>query len=245
MSIKLQADNFINIPFTTENLDLYLVRTAILKSINWIMPKMQGRLLDIGCGKMPYKKYILSGSKVEEYLGLDIEGALKYDENVRPDYVWDGRTMPLEENSFDCAIGTEVLEHCPDPEVVLKETYRVLKSGGVFFFTVPFLWNLHEAPHDEYRYTPFSLERHLRNSGFDNIEIHATGGWHLAMAQMIGLWVKRSPISNISQRKHHWLSKIALGVMKKLIKLSAFEKVSLKEGQMITGLYGRAEKTIV
>lgn len=83
--------------------------------------------------------------------------------------------MPFNSNSFDCAIGTEVLEHCPNPEIVLKEVFRVLKPGGTFFFTVPFLWPIHEPQHDEYRYTPFAMKRILGLSGFDNILIHSTG----------------------------------------------------------------------
>ena len=41
--------------------------------------------------------------------------------------------MPFEDESYDCAFGTEVLEHCPNPEIVMKEVFRVLKPGGVFF----------------------------------------------------------------------------------------------------------------
>jgi SAM-dependent methyltransferase len=237
-----KPDNFIDIPFTKENLDLYIVRTSILKAINWALPHLHGDLLDIGCGKMPYKEYILQNSEVNNYTGLDIETALEYDAVVRPDNTWDGITMPFENGMFDCAFGTEVLEHCPEPEVVLKETHRVLKSGGVFFFTVPFLWNLHEVPHDEYRYTPFSLERHLRNSGFNDIEIYATGGWHLAMAQMLGLWVKRSPIRRLGGIRRGLLNKVVFYTMIYLINLSKKESIQFKKGQMITGLYGIVRK---
>ena len=107
------------------------------------------------------------------------------------------------------------------------------------FFTVPFLWNLHEAPHDEYRYTPFSLERHLNNSGFSDIRIKATGGWHASMAQMLGLWVKRSPLSIIKKR---YLSFLVKPIIKYLLKIEQKEKIMLSEGQMITGLYGVAKK---
>jgi SAM-dependent methyltransferase len=147
--------------------------------------------------------------------------------------------MPIESESFECAFGTEVLEHCPNPEVVMKEVHRVLKPGGVFFFTVPFLWNLHEVPNDEYRYTPFSLERHLKNSGFTDITIKATGGWHASMAQMLGLWVRRS---SMSSRKRKILSRFLKPIIKYLIKLDEPENVQFKEGQMITGLYGVAKK---
>jgi SAM-dependent methyltransferase len=232
-------DNFTNIPFTKDNLDSYFIRTSIFKALISSLPQFNGMLLDIGCGKMPYKNYILKNSNIKQYIGLDIESALVYDAQVKPDYTWNGEKMPFENDSFECAFGTEVLEHCPEPEIVLKEVLRVLQPDGVFFFTVPFLWNLHEVPHDEYRYTPFSLERHLRNSGFKEIEIKATGGWHASMAQMLGLWVRRSPMS---ARKRNALSLVLKPIIKFLIKMDKPEQVVFKEGQMITGLYGTAKK---
>ena len=232
-------NDFINISFTVGNLDRFTNRTAIFKALTKSLPNLSGDLLDIGCGKMPYKYYILENSNVSTYTGLDIETAIVYDKGITPDFTWDGITMPFQDASFDCAFGTEVLEHCPRPEVVLKEVYRILKPGGVFFFTVPFLWNLHEVPHDEYRYTPFSMERHLRNSGFSDISVKATGGWHASMAQMLGLWVKRSPMSS---KKRNLLSQLLKPVIKYLIKLDKPEAVQFKEGQMITGLYGIVRK---
>lgn len=232
-------DNFTNISFTTENLDRFYIRTSIFNALKETLPKLEGNLLDIGCGKMPYKEYILKNSAVTKYIGLDIENALEYDSDVKPDFSWNGIKMPFENQFFDCAFGTEVLEHCPQPEIVLKEVFRVLKPQGVFFFTVPFLWNLHEVPNDEYRYTPFSLERHLVNSGFNDIEIKATGGWHASMAQMLGLWVRRSPMS---KTKRDWLSVILKPIIRFLIKVDKRTQITFKEGQMITGLYGIAKK---
>jgi SAM-dependent methyltransferase len=121
----------------------------------------------------------------------------------------------------------------------LKEVYRVLKKDGIFFFTVPFLWNLHEVPHDEYRYTPFSLQRHLENSGFRDINIKATGGWHASMAQMLGLWVRRSPLHPL---KRKWFSILLKPVIKQLILKDSMSTPMFVEGQMITGLYGTAKK---
>ncbi|MCF1194936.1 class I SAM-dependent methyltransferase [Mangrovimonas futianensis] len=232
-------DNFINIDFNLKNLDRYQIRTAIFNALKNTLPLLNGDLLDIGCGKMPYRNYILKNSKVENYVGLDLETALVYDDQVKPDVYWNGITMPFEDNSFDCAFGTEVLEHCPEPEVVLKEVYRVLKPEGVFFFTVPFLWNLHEVPHDEYRYTPFSLDRHLKSSGFADITLKATGGWHASMALMLGLWVKRS---SMSSRKRIILSRVLKPLIKRLIDLDKPEAVHFIEDQMITGLYGIVRK---
>ena len=231
--------DFINISFTSKNVDRYIVRSAIKESLDKALPQMRGEMLDIGCGKLPYKEYVLSNSKITKYIGLDIENALEYEQGVSSDYTWDGLKMPFDDESYDSAFGTEVLEHCPDPEIVLKEVYRVLKPGGVFYLTVPFLWNLHEVPHDEYRYTPFSLRRHLENSGFSNIDIQATGGWHASMAQMLGLWIKRSPMNGGKRKLILFFIK---PIMKKLIKMDKKTPISFKEGQMITGLYGVIRK---
>jgi SAM-dependent methyltransferase len=237
----MNSDSFINIKINSKNIDIYTVRISILKTLRSKLHVFSNRMLDIGCGKMPYRKLILDESKVTEYVGLDIENALEYDGLIKPDFIWDGNRMPFDDNSFDCAIGTEVLEHCPNPEKIMKEVHRILKNDGVFFFTVPFLWNLHEVPNDEYRYTPFSLERHLKASGFNRIEISAMGGWHASLAQMIGLWVRRSPIGSF---KRELLSVLFKQVIKKLIKMDLRHKVEFTEGQMITGLYGTAYKYI-
>lgn len=234
------SDNFINIPFTKENLDLYLIRTSILKALDANASLFKGKLLDIGCGKMPYKQRLLSNSKIEEYTGLDIENALPYDSNIKPDYTWNGITMPFENNQFDSAFGTEVLEHCPHPETVLKEVNRVLKPEGIFFFTVPFIWPLHEVPHDEFRYTPFSLTRILKETGFEKIEISATGGWYASLAQMLGLWVRQGHLKKLNRKI---LSIILKPIIKYLIQKDKFFTVRFNESQMITGLSGIAYKT--
>lgn len=233
------CDNFMNIPFKIDSLDRFYIRSSILNAINSSLSNFKGTLLDIGCGKMPYKNYILQNSSTIKYIGLDIANALEYDASIKPDFTWDGITMPFGNEQFDTAFGTEVLEHCPKPEIILNEVNRVLKPSGLFFFTVPFLWPLHEVPHDEYRYTPFSLKRLLEEAGFINIEIKATGGWHASMAQMLGLWVRRS---SLTEKKKKYLSIILKPVIKKLLKWDKMKEVDFKESQMITGLYGIACK---
>lgn len=234
-----EFDNFVKVPFNSNNLDKYFIRKSIITALEWSLSSLSGQLLDAGCGKMPYREYIIRNSAVQDYIGLDIETALIYDENIKPDHTWDGRVMPFENESFDSCIAIEVLEHCPEPEVFLKEVYRVLRPGSAFFFTVPFLWNLHEVPNDEYRYTPFALERHLRNSGFDDIELKATGGWHASLSQMLGLWVRRAPMWGTVRRL---LSILFMPVIRWLIKRDVKHPIAFSESQMITGLYGLAKK---
>ncbi|MFY0592612.1 class I SAM-dependent methyltransferase [Roseivirga sp.] len=226
--------DFINIKLSMNTMDKFFIRNAIFKALNASVDDFSGEFLDVGCGKMPYKTFILDNSKVENYTGLDIDGAIVYDERVKPDFTWDGRVMPFEDNSFDSVMATEVLEHCPDPTIVLKEIVRVLKPGGKLFFTVPFIWNLHEVPYDEYRYTPFALERLMHEAGFNSVDIRATGGWHASMAQMLGLWLIRSDMSVNIRRV---LKVVSLPLYKLLLKLDAPPE-SFKETTMVPSLYG-------
>lgn len=231
-------NNFINLTFSKTNLDIYYIRNSIFNALKENINIFSGRLLDVGCGQMPYKKYILENSKINEYVGLDIETALLYDTLIQPDIRWDGITLPFENDKFDTILMTEVLEHTPFPNAILKEAFRVLKNEGIIFFTVPFLWPLHEVPNDEYRFTPFALERILKEAGFSDIKIKATGGWHASLAQMLGLWVRQSSMSKL---KRKGISIILKPIIKFLIKKDK-KPICFREGQMITGLYGIAKK---
>jgi glycosyltransferase involved in cell wall biosynthesis/SAM-dependent methyltransferase len=192
-------DPFLNPPMEPTNCDLYWVRSSIGRALKQALPFFHGVFLDIGCGVMPYRQQITQApSRVTHYVGLDIETNIyKADVDLR----WDGRHIPLEDASVDCAMATEVLEHCPEPLVVLKEARRVLKPGGVFFFTVPFVWPLHDAPYDFFRYTPFALEKLLAEAGLADARVRALGGWNASLAQMIGLWLKRSPMPEEIRQK--------------------------------------------
>jgi SAM-dependent methyltransferase len=47
------------------------------------------------------------------------------------------RGLPLDDHSADVLYCSEVLEHIPDPEGLLREFRRVLRPGGLFLMTTP------------------------------------------------------------------------------------------------------------
>jgi ubiquinone/menaquinone biosynthesis C-methylase UbiE len=51
-----------------------------------------------------------------------------------------GERLPFADASFDRIICSEVLEHVPDPDLVLAEIARLLKPGGIFAASVPRYW---------------------------------------------------------------------------------------------------------
>jgi SAM-dependent methyltransferase len=50
----------------------------------------------------------------------------------------DMQNTHFEDNSIDFILSSDVMEHVPMPLKALKETYRILKSGGCHIFTAPF-----------------------------------------------------------------------------------------------------------
>lgn len=227
-----------NPTFDLWDLEVYVAKKYVTDALKAALPQFHGTVLDIGCGDMAYRDLLLgSPSRAERYVGLDLAGGT-YAARHQPDLLWDGKTIPLDEASVDCALAVEVLEHCPEPERVLAEAHRVLRPGGLFFFTVPFLWPLHDVPHDEYRYTPFALERHLRNTDFADVAIHAHGGWDASLAQMLALWVRRRPMP---KRRRAVLQRLAAPVVRKLMATDR-PPTDFMTAPMVNGLYGFARK---
>lgn len=127
-----------------------------------------GACLDVGCGDSPYK-FMLKGY---DYKGIDWEGS---DDSFgyKKDNVeyYDGETFPIEENSIDLLIHTEVAEHIPDILLFFNECARVLKKDGIMVFSIPFSARYHYIPNDFRRLTPAGIEQILKQAGFSAIEI--------------------------------------------------------------------------
>ena len=232
------SNKFTTISFKINNLDIFHTRISILNTLKKTLPKFEGVFLDVGCGKMPYKSLILENEKITNYIGLDIESAIDYG-GEKADIFWtkDGK-IPLKNKSIACAMATEVLEHCPNPQEILDEVARVLQDDACFFMTVPFIWNLHEVPYDEHRYTPFSLKRYLENSNFEIVEMKGFGGWNSFLGLSLSLWARRKIKNQVAKL---FFSILFYPFVWLLYKFD--EPVSdFKEGTMITGLYVIAKK---
>jgi len=233
--------DFLDPVLSANTMDIYWIRKSIVTALKHYLDRASGVLLDVGCGQMPYKTLISRYKEITNYIGLDIENP-NYQTNCRPDLFWDGVRIPLADNSVDCAIATELFEHVPTLEVMLKEIKRVLRPGGSVFFTVPFLWPLHDMPHDEYRYTPFSLKNIFERAGYLDTNIAALGGWDASLAQMIGLWIKRRPMEESQRSK---FVELWLPFYQELLRSEQdgpvfdYDAMS-KQSLMITGLYGVA-----
>lgn len=245
---KLQYDpNYINMPLNNDTLFYYSVRTLLQRVVRDNLSDFKGVLLDLACGSMPYKQYILDNNKnITEYIGVDVNYVPEY-KQFKADLEWNGKIIPREDSSVDTIITTEFFEHIDNLEEVLLEARRVLKKEGVLFFTIPFIWPLHVTPHDQYRYTPYSLIRMLKKAGFENIHIGNLGGHHAALAQMICIWKNNYGTRLGSEIKRNFFDFFSRIVLVPIVSLlmnrdKGFDRNYYEENFISPGWYGKIKK---
>lgn len=117
-------------------------------------------VLDAGSGNAPYRPLF----KHSRYETADFE---KVDKTYEPStYVCDLKSIPVESARFDYIVFNQVMEHLPEPTLVLNELNRILKDGGQIIYTGPLFYEEHEQPYDFYRYTQFGLRHLFGTTGF-------------------------------------------------------------------------------
>jgi len=157
---------------------------------------LKGRLLDFGCGSKPYKSLF----QVDEYIGVDLMNEGHPHENEQIDVFYDGRKIPLPDNSFDSVLSSEVFEHVFNLDEILKEINRVMKPGARILITCPFAWNEHEVPNDFARYTRFALKDLLEKNGFLIIESSKSGNFVTTLFQLWNLYFYDSFYKKIANK---------------------------------------------
>lgn len=133
---------------------------------------IRGKLIDLGCGNAPLYGTYAPLSTCQHF--LDAEDRLDHsDLNY---HVSLNEPLDCIRQKYDSAILSDVLEHLEDPKTALSSIHGLLNKGGVLIMTVPFLYGIHEAPHDFRRFTKYGLELELKGAGFNEIYIHEIGG---------------------------------------------------------------------
>jgi ubiquinone/menaquinone biosynthesis C-methylase UbiE len=95
------------------------------------------RVLEVGCGTGAIARVLADDPRIREVLGVDPSGPLlararelstgrrnlRFEEG-------DGRALPLPDAAFDAVVLHTVLSHVPQPERVLAEAHRALRTEG-------------------------------------------------------------------------------------------------------------------
>jgi SAM-dependent methyltransferase len=162
----------------------YFVRKGIYFGIKKYASFLTGHIMDFGCGSKPYQSFF----QYTKYTGVDFENPGHPHDNEQIDIFYDGKTIPLESDSIDSVLCSEVFEHIFNLTDILKEVNRVMKKDGAILITCPFVWKEHEEPHDYARYTLFALEDILIKSGFKKVVTDKSGNFIEVIFQMIVLF---------------------------------------------------------
>ena len=156
------------------------------------IPKFaRGRLLDLGCGQAPlygmYRPHVTEVTCVDwsnsphpaEYLDFEVDLT---------------RELPFASGEFDTILLSDVLEHIPNPDRLVLEMARVLAPTGSILLNTPFLYWLHEEPHDYYRFTEHALRRFCDRADLQVSELMAIGGAPETLIDIVSKNAMRSPL---------------------------------------------------
>lgn len=158
----------------------WISRITLWKSIKKYAPSMTGKLLDVGCGRKPYKSLFT----VDKYIGIEIDSERSRTTSAA-DVFYDGNLFPFIDGEFDCILCNQVLEHVFNPELFLHEINRVIKNDGFLLLSIPFAWDEHEQPHDFARYSSFGLAYLLEKNGFKIINHTKTAADFRVFVQLV------------------------------------------------------------
>jgi SAM-dependent methyltransferase len=168
----------------------YFIKKGVYQGVKRNSAELQGRLLDIGCGNKPYRDLF----NVVEYIGIDIENEAHDHTNDKVDFIFDGKKIPFNDQSFDSIFSSEVFEHVFHLEELIQESHRVLKGGGKLLITLPFVWIEHEKPNDFARYTTFGIINLLERNGFTIERSEKSSTYFEAIFQMIAAYIYQTII---------------------------------------------------
>lgn len=162
-----------------------------------------GRLLDVGCGTGAFLKK-MSQFRIWELYG--IEPAPFPAQIARKQFnlinVFQGTLLEAHYPSefFDVVTWWDVLEHVPNPDACLKETFRILKPGGWIFIQTPDphswearlfgpYWIGYDAPRHLYLFPRSVLIQHLEKTGFKIIKVSSFAGNISTACKSLGYWL--------------------------------------------------------
>jgi SAM-dependent methyltransferase len=148
------------------------------------------RVLDAGAGEGQYAHYF----KRQRYVGVDLgvgDAAWDYGRlQARADLT----ALPFHDQSFDACISIVTLEHVKEPASALGEIARSLKPGARILLVLPQEWEVHQSPHDYWRFTRHGIRYLLEESGFQTIRIEPVGGLFRLLARRLANGMQVVPL---------------------------------------------------
>jgi len=120
------------------------------------------KILDVGGFSAYYELLNALFSQAELYI-LNID---KKELEGVPSIVGDARQLPFNDSTWDLVLSFELLEHIPDrAELLISESFRVLKNGGLFMLAIANLADLYSRIVFLFGYAPFHYDASTHKVG--------------------------------------------------------------------------------
>lgn len=78
--------------------------------------------------------------------------------------------------SADLVLVPNLVHHIADQQGLFREMFRILRPGGIAYVFEPLVREIHQAPDDFLRYTPYGLELAFQNAGLEPGDLKTEGG---------------------------------------------------------------------
>jgi len=111
----------------------------VLKTITELKGSSCGSILDVGTADCMMLTLLQRNIDMEEPVGMDLSvELLKENTNASISLVQgDALFLPFRGCWFDVVVGAALIEHVPDPVMMIAEFRRILKPGGICIVTTP------------------------------------------------------------------------------------------------------------
>lgn len=134
------------------------------------------RVLDVGCGRQPFRKDLESLGY--QYNSIDAQQNPEKSVDIVCEIDKPLSTELLNLGSFDFIFCTEVMEHVADWNIAFSNFVQLLAPGGKLFITCPHFYILHEEPYDFWRPTPYALKYFGNRFGLKILhQVNAGDAW--------------------------------------------------------------------
>ena len=183
-----------------------------------VSKSLRGTVLDIGCAHKTSKKYL---SDAVQYIGLDYYTARTL-YNSSPDIYANAESLPIATKSMDAILLLDVLEHVVNPDQCMREIERVLVADGKLIVNVPFIYPLHDAPHDYQRWTEHGLQVLLDKHGMVIGTEVAYGNALITCGLLLNLALCKTVIDSFEKRHPGLLLILLLPVLIPIINIISY-----------------------
>ncbi len=139
------------------------------------------RVLDAGSGEGQYAGHFAR----QRYTGVDLAVGDNLWDYSKLDAVANLCALPFAMGKFEAAIHIVTIEHLREPGLAMREIARCLQTGATLLIAAPLEWEVHQAPHDYFRYTHYGLTYLLEEAGMQVMEVRPVGGYFRLLARRL------------------------------------------------------------